>query len=132
MLRRKDSFGYLDFIRGKYMPNNLEHLQTIFNEMSQEERERIQQNDFIALWDMMWGIEESGHSLTQYKMEEFASQKKFDSLKRGIIMSQSKNTELVTLNTLIEGSTTNWLETEWEFPKGRRNYQEKDLDCEKH
>ena len=129
MLRRKDSFGYLDFIRGKYMPNNLEHLQTIFNEMSQEERERIQQTEFIALWDMMWGIEESGHSLTQYKMEEFASQKKFDSLKRGIIMSQSKNTELVTLNTLIEGSTTNWLETEWEFPKGRRNYQEKDLDC---
>jgi 8-oxo-dGTP pyrophosphatase MutT (NUDIX family) len=25
--------------------------------------------------------------------------------------------------------TTNWIETEWEFPKGRRNYKEKDLDC---
>ena len=26
-------------------------------------------------------------------------------------------------------SKTNWNETEWEFPKGRRNQKEKDLDC---
>jgi 8-oxo-dGTP pyrophosphatase MutT (NUDIX family) len=39
------------------------------------------------------------------------------------------NNEIVTLNTLIDKSTTLWKETEWEFPKGRRNYQEKDLDC---
>jgi 8-oxo-dGTP pyrophosphatase MutT (NUDIX family) len=30
---------------------------------------------------------------------------------------------------IIENSNTKWLETEWEFPKGRRNYQEKDFDC---
>jgi 8-oxo-dGTP pyrophosphatase MutT (NUDIX family) len=33
------------------------------------------------------------------------------------------------LDTLIDNSTTQWEETEWEFPKGRRNYQEKDIDC---
>ena len=33
------------------------------------------------------------------------------------------------LDTLINNSTTSWNETEWEFPKGRRNYQEKDLEC---
>ena len=32
MFRRKDSFGYIDFLRGKYVQNNLEHLQSIFNE----------------------------------------------------------------------------------------------------
>ena len=26
-------------------------------------------------------------------------------------------------------SNTEWNETEWEFPKGRRNQKEKDLDC---
>ena len=26
-------------------------------------------------------------------------------------------------------SKTKWKETEWEFPKGRRNQKEKDLDC---
>lgn len=127
MLRRKDSFGYLDFMRGKYIQHNLEHLQTIFNEMSLQERERIRDNGFPTLWDMMWGIEESGHSLTQYKMEECTSQKKFESLKNGLLVSN--HNEVITLNTLIDGSTTTWTETEWEFPKGRRNYQEKDLDC---
>jgi 8-oxo-dGTP pyrophosphatase MutT (NUDIX family) len=46
-------------------------------------------------------------------------------LKNGI----SVGSEFVSLDTLIQNSTTQWLETEWEFPKGRRNYQEKDLDC---
>ena len=54
-----------------------------------------------------------------------SSQKKFDALKAGIQI----NNELITLDSLINGSTTEWLETEWEFPKGRRNFQEKDLDC---
>jgi 8-oxo-dGTP pyrophosphatase MutT (NUDIX family) len=39
------------------------------------------------------------------------------------------NEELMTIDTLINSSTTNWKETEWEFPKGRRNFLEKDLDC---
>jgi 8-oxo-dGTP pyrophosphatase MutT (NUDIX family) len=30
---------------------------------------------------------------------------------------------------MVKRSNTRWEETEWEFPKGRRNYQEKDLDC---
>jgi len=39
MIRRKNSFGYIDFIRGKYIANNLEHLEILFNEMSIEEKE---------------------------------------------------------------------------------------------
>ena len=34
MIRRKDSFGYIDFIRGKYSPHNLTQLITIIDEMS--------------------------------------------------------------------------------------------------
>ena len=56
-----------------------------------------------------------------------ASQKKFESLKIGTPIGI--NGELITLNSLIENSNTKWLETEWEFQKGRRNFQEKDLDC---
>jgi 8-oxo-dGTP pyrophosphatase MutT (NUDIX family) len=122
MIRRKDSFGYIDFIRGKYVPNNHEQLQNIFNEMSILEREKILTLDFETLWKTMWGIEDSSN---QYKGEEIASQKKFDLLKNGFLI----NNELVTLERLINDSNTDWKETEWEFPKGRRNYQEKDLDC---
>jgi hypothetical protein len=41
MIRRKDSFGYIDLLRGKYIQHNVEQLQNIFNEMSVEEREKI-------------------------------------------------------------------------------------------
>lgn len=122
MIRRKDTFGYIDFIRGKYVQHNIEHLQNLFNEMSVEEKENIRNNSFDTLWKSMWGIANNG---CQHKSEEVASQKKFDALKQGILI----NNELITLDMLINNSITSWKETEWEFPKGRRNFQEKDIDC---
>jgi hypothetical protein len=124
MIRRKDSFGYIDFIRGKYVQHNYEQLQNIFNEMSVLEREKILLNDFETLWKMMWG--ETSINV-QYKIEENMSQKKFDALRKGLPIG--KNGDLINLDNLIKNSTSIWPETEWEFPKGRRNYQEKDLDC---
>ena len=123
MIRRKHSFGYIDFIRGKYVHTNLEQLQHIFNEMSNSEREAIRTTDFDTLWKAMWGDIQMSN---QYKSEELASSKKFDLLKGGMMGSYG---EFISLNSLIDNTTTNWNETEWEFPKGRRNYQEKDLDC---
>ena len=71
MIRRKDSYGYIDFIRGKYVTYNVYHIKA--------------------------GVEHDN--------------------------------KIVTLKEIVENSTTNWEETEWEFPKGRRNTNEKDLDC---
>jgi 8-oxo-dGTP pyrophosphatase MutT (NUDIX family) len=122
MIRRKDSFGYIDFIRGKYLINNKEQLQKIFNEMSIIEKDRIKNHTFEELLMMMWG---DTNNLYQYKSEETNSQKKFELLKNGIII----NNEKISLDYFIENSNTTWSETEWEFPKGRRNYQEKDFDC---
>ena len=34
-----------------------------------------------------------------------------------------------TLKDIVKMSKTSWKETEWEFPKGRRNQKEKDIDC---
>lgn len=130
MIRRKDSFGYIDLLRGKYIQHNVEQLQNIFNEMSIEERDKIRVNNFEKLWKQMWGnIPQS----SQYRSEELASQKKFDSLRNGIQICNTNDAtnaiNTVSLETLINGCTTAWTETEWEFPKGRRNFQEKDLDC---
>jgi 8-oxo-dGTP pyrophosphatase MutT (NUDIX family) len=122
MIRRKDSFGYIDFVRGKYNTQNKEQLQKIFNEMTIDEKNFIKNNDFITLWENMW---EETANLYQYKNEEVISKKKFDLIKNGI----TNNDDIIMLDKLIEDSNTSWSEPEWEFPKGRRNYQEKDLDC---
>jgi 8-oxo-dGTP pyrophosphatase MutT (NUDIX family) len=121
MIRRKNSFGYIDFIRGKYSPYNLTHLKTIVDEMSQEEKNNILNTPFDKLWNDMWGKIDNN----QYKNEENASKKKFELLKEGVYIDNI----LYTLIDIIQLSTTCWLETEWEFPKGRRNQKEKDLEC---
>jgi len=121
MIRRKDTFGYIDFIRGKYSPYNIFHLQNIVNEMSKNEKNMILTLPFEKLWYQMWGSTNN----IQFKNEEIISYKKMELIKNGV----SVDGELITLKDIVEGSITNWIETEWEFPKGRRNYKEKDLEC---
>ena len=41
MIRRKDSLGYVDFLRGKYNQNNEFHLSNIITEMTEDEIEYI-------------------------------------------------------------------------------------------
>ena len=121
MIRRKDSFGYIDFMRGKYSPYNIFQLQKIVDEMSILEKTRILAEPFDQLWIQMWGET----SNVQYKNEELSSSKKMDLIRNGVII----NDENVTLKSIVENSKTDWNETEWEFPKGRRNNKEKDLEC---
>ena len=120
MIRRKDSFGYIDFIRGKYVCYNIEQIQQIVDEMSKCEKERLLTEPFEKMWKQLWG-----DCKMQYKGEEVASSKKFELIKNGIVVNEEK----ITLDEIINNSVTNWEETEWEFPKGRRNFQEKDMEC---
>ena len=122
MIRRKDSFGYIDFIRGKYSPYNIEQLQHTINEMSVIEKKQIITEPFNKLWAMMWG---NTSSENQFRSEESISVKKFELITNGVYINNVK----YTLRDLVEKSETTWTETEWEFPKGRRNPQERDLDC---
>jgi len=120
MIRRKDGFGFIEFLRGKYSLNNIEQIQNIIDEMSLPEKQQVLEGSYEDLCKLTWGARNLYH-----KYEETSSQKKFETLKTGI----SVNDELVTLQTLIDKSKTAWIETEWEFPKGRRNGQEKDVEC---
>jgi 8-oxo-dGTP pyrophosphatase MutT (NUDIX family) len=89
--------------------------------MTIDEKKRLITSDFYTLWHGLWG----DNIGIQYRGEEKTSMEKFESLKLGIT---SGGVEF-SLNSLIKESQTNWKETEWGFPKGRRNYQEKDLNC---
>ena len=122
MIRRKDSFGYIDLMRGKYMPYNIEQIKKCIDQMSIVEKKMLLNESFDCLWRKMWG---GDNKAVQYQNEEIISSKKFDTIKTGIVV----NDNFVSLEKIVESSDTSWEETEWEFPKGRRNYQEKDLEC---
>jgi len=123
MIRRKDSFGYIDFIRGKYLCNNIPQLTKYIDGMSMTEKTRIINESFETLWKTLWGTINNNSS--QYRNEEISSYKKFELLKNGLYI----NGEKITLEDIVKNSNTEWSETEWEFPKGRRNFQEKDIEC---
>ena len=121
LIRRKDSIGYVEFMRGKYNIYSKIYLRNIIAEMTMEEKQRIMTNDFDTLWKNMWGDDIN----TQYRGEEKISREKFESLKYGIDVNDND----YSLESLINESKSQWLETEWGFPKGRHNNQEKDLLC---
>ena len=121
MIKRKDTLGYVDFLRGRYSLHNKLYLLNIINEMTIEEKIKIRTMDFDSLWNELW----FGSSSSQYRNEGRISKEKFEKLNSGIII----NKNIVTLESLVKESKTRWTETEWGFPKGRRNYNEKDLTC---
>ena len=120
MVRRKNSFGYIDFIRGKYNLQNIHQIKNMIDEMSLEEKNNLLTEPFENIWFQMWG-----NNNIKYKIEENSSLKKFEELKKGILFHD----KIINLEILISQSKTNWVETEWEFPKGKKNYHEQEINC---
>ena len=124
MIRRKDTLGFVDFMRGKYMVQNKQYITNMVHQMTVQEKEGLKNGDFNYLWRNLWGEKMIS---SKYRLEENLSRSKFNMLYSGVV---NKN-DYFTLNTIIDESdkTTTWTEPEWGFPKGRKNYQEKDMDC---
>jgi 8-oxo-dGTP pyrophosphatase MutT (NUDIX family) len=127
MIRRKDTFGYIDFVRGKYSTTNRFQIQKCIDEMTIEEKNRIITLPFSQLWSQLWTRTTSG----AYKSEESISSKKFEILRSaGVVNIDATGSEtMITLIDMVHNSPTRWTEQEWEFPKGRRNFRENDIDC---
>jgi 8-oxo-dGTP pyrophosphatase MutT (NUDIX family) len=119
---RKNTLGYIDFLRGKYPLYNRQYIQDLINEMSIEEKRNICDKTFPILWDRLWG----DYVGLQYRGEEKNSKEKFNQIKKGIAVTKDDKYDLVGL---VNSSTTNWSEPEWGFPKGRRNHGENDMNC---
>jgi len=124
MIRRRDTLGYIDFMRGKYSTHNKDYILNMIKQMTDYEKQNLLTKSFYELWKDLWGKDEAA---TQYKMEEFISKEKFNLLKEGVIFKDEKYSLETLINEVNENS--NWKEPEWGFPKGRRNYKEKDFDC---
>ena len=129
LIRRKDTLGYVDFIRGKYPQNNIQHISNMLCEMTIDEKKNLYELEFKELWNNLWGVNPKNGGYQ--RIEEKTSSEKLDNLKNGIkILDRNTNKEItMTLNDLIKKTNTNWTEPEWGFPKGRRNHLELDLDC---
>jgi ADP-ribose pyrophosphatase YjhB (NUDIX family) len=122
LICRKDSLGYVDFLRGKYPIYNKLYIQNLLEEMTIKEKNNLLTRNFSDLWNELWG----GFIGNQYLSEEKISKNKFKNMKEGVIL---QNNNCYNLEDLIHQTENEWVEPEWGFPKGRRNYLESDINC---
>lgn len=121
LIRRKDSLAFVDFMRGKYNLEDKNYIVNLLNNMTINERVFILENEFDKMWEYLW----NNNVTNLYKNEEKISKSKFNQLKNGICI----NNITYTLFDFIQLCNKVYDEPEWGFPKGRRNFQEKDIVC---
>ena len=102
MICRKDSLGYVDFMRGKYPLTNRTYIEHIFSEMTNDEKKRILSSTFDELWKNLWG-ENIG---IQYRGEERVSRDKLNELTEGI----NTGFDSYNLKNIIDQSEKKWIE----------------------
>jgi len=121
MVHRKDSYGFVCFIRGTYNIYDKLLLENISSVLTNTEKKRLLTEDFNSLWHSVWGSSMG----VNHRSVENEARVKFDQLKKGIYA----NGIYYNLDSIISESKTNWDYPEWGFPKGRRDYKENDLSC---
>ena len=126
MIRRRDTLGFVEFMRGKYNLSNCPYIYELFGIMTENERERLIEKEFDVLWNELW----MNKNTRQYHNEYENSKKKFNQLKEGFTYKNNDNTEeYISLKKVHDSHPIKWYEPEWGFPKGRRMLKETDLQC---
>ena len=79
MICRKDTLGYVDFIRGRYNLINTDYIVNLINVMTTIEKAKILSKNFDDLWKDLWG----SNIGIQYRGEETSARAKFETLING-------------------------------------------------
>jgi 8-oxo-dGTP pyrophosphatase MutT (NUDIX family) len=126
MVQRKDSLSYVEFMRGKYDLQNISYLFKLFGNMTQFERSKVSIHSFEELWTSLWSSNNGKSFVKEYN----DAKEKFDKLKEGYLIKNTQNEIIkMSLDYILDNSTSFIEETEWGFPKGRRNMTEDDKRC---
>jgi 8-oxo-dGTP pyrophosphatase MutT (NUDIX family) len=128
MIQKRNSLNYVEFIRGKYDIVNKDYLLRLIGHITNEERELLKNNDFDTIWRLLW-INDMPSS-KRFTNSYHDSKRKFEKLKRGFQLRDIDGTIIFFgITYLLNNTAERFIHTEWEFPKGRRQINERDLTC---
>ena len=119
MVQRKDSLGFVEFVRGKYNVDDDDYIGALFSNMTRDERTRVSNAETLdVLWSHLWREKED--TAWQHKTGFF---KDLEDARRKFETIRSK------IGTLMESYPNELPETEWGLCKGRRSANETNLEC---
>jgi len=111
IIRRCESMGLVDLLRGKYCNRNVEDICKVYlEEMTADEREMVLTQTFDQLCAHIW----LNRNSKNYRYEIARSRAKWERL---------------DLEKLVKETTAKYTEPEYGIPKGRRNVNESILEC---
>jgi ADP-ribose pyrophosphatase YjhB (NUDIX family) len=155
MIRRKDTLGYMDFMRGKFPIYQKNYILNMMTQMTTDEKNRLRQKYYLFQEAMAANNTQINETQAQSSSEsEIKTPKnkypsasaaggiaggtaavtgikeKIQALITGVHHPMTgENYNLLSLLDISDKISEIWHEPEWGFPKGRRNVQENDYDC---
>jgi 8-oxo-dGTP pyrophosphatase MutT (NUDIX family) len=114
LIRRRNSLGYIELLRGRYDINDTDYITGLFKQMTDKEIKMIRdnKNNYEYLWCDLWN---ETLETTNFKKDYVIAKEKFD--------------ELCKIGFFDNHFDNEYNDPEWGFPKGRRNNNEKNLQC---
>ena len=129
LIMKRNSYSYIEFLRGKYNLLDTTYIQVLFNNMTVLEKEYIVNNNFIYLWNTLWQIKKYGKTDKRNKSNFYNGIIKFNIIKKGYINQDDPLNKKYDLRHYIENSKKHYKYPEWFFPKGKININEDAIEC---
>jgi 8-oxo-dGTP pyrophosphatase MutT (NUDIX family) len=120
MVCRRNTIGFVEFIRGRYASNDNLYIQKLFDVMTTNEIDIIKNKSFDYLWEYLWMDKVFNKNSDKIKRDFSKANGKYKKILNGYFINNIN----VNINYFIDNKTENFSEQEWGFPKGRRNYNE--------
>lgn len=126
IVQRRDSYAYVEFMRGRYDVRNREHLYHLVSCMSAEERSRMLSGDFDDMWRGFW----RHNPKCMQRADYHSSRERYETLRDGFSMKLLDGDTVRLSIAGIVNDTYVGVEPEWGFPKGRKlSRGEEDAAC---
>lgn len=124
LIRRKDSLAFAEFVRVKYLINDVEYIKNLLENMTIDEHKFLKTvTTPDEIWNRLWTSKKKSRTrINEYNLVK----KKLTFLLNG---SLDKNGNTFNIKSLLETIFTTRIEPEWGFPKGRRVPRETDMQC---
>ena len=100
---------------------------------TETERNKINEYDFDTLWNEMWCKRDGDKTecTRNFSKEMKDSSEKFAMLQKGFYIKLADSDDMIPFNLdiILQSTIAKYSDTEWGFPKGRRNIAENDMTC---
>ena len=127
MICRRNTIGYVQFIRGQYINSDISYVQKLFDVMTDQEIQYIKNGDFDFLWEYLWLDNFYSKMTEKIRRDKELAFKKFNSIKEGY----TSDNKQINIDYFIINKKDSYNCPEWGFPKGRRNNNESDFNTAK-